>query len=264
MNKIPINWPGFNWEAGQPVISDFIEGLVRQVNEAVGRIFEAELNGDVERMLGRGAYERAGKGTGRVSAGRCPKCGSDYRADRVRNGYRTRHLLTAEWGELVVGVPRVCCRCGGSVPVSFPLWRAYQRFFADVGQTIRPLAADGLSLRQIQVHLSERLSSSVGLRTINAELHAIQQRVAPPLASVAPVLLLDAIWTKVLTPNGETRPDQRGRQRPVKRKHTVAVRIALAVWPESGQREGLDWELAPGEDADAWQALLARLEARGV
>jgi hypothetical protein len=115
MNKIPINWPGFNWEAGQPVISDFIEGLLRQVNEAVGRIFEAELNGDVERMLGRGAYERAGKGTGRVSAGRCPKCGSDYRADRVRNGYRTRHLLTAEWGELVVGVPRVWGKCTGEL-----------------------------------------------------------------------------------------------------------------------------------------------------
>lgn len=216
MNKTAINWPGFNWGAGQQVITDFIQTLARRVNEAVRRIFEAELNADVERQLGRGAYERG------VKAGGCPKCGRQRRVDMVRNGYRRRHLLTVEWGELVVDVPRVCCRCGGSVPVAFQLCHAYQRFFADVGETIRPLATDGLSLRQSQAQLSERLSSSVGLRTINAELHAIQQRVAP-------VLLLDALWTKVLTPSGETQPDRSGRQRPVKHKHKVAVLIALAV-----------------------------------
>jgi hypothetical protein len=44
MNKILINWPGFNWEAGQQVIGEFIKRLARQVNEAVTRIFVAELN----------------------------------------------------------------------------------------------------------------------------------------------------------------------------------------------------------------------------
>ena len=226
MQKIAINWPGFNWRGGQALISDFIGLLGQQVNQAVARLFEAELNADVEQLLGRGPYERAVKGAARVSSGACRQCGSQRRADFVRNGYRRRHLLSVEWGELVVDVPRVCCRCGGSVPVEFHLCQAYQRFFADVGPSLRQLASDGLSLRQIQTHVSERLGSSVGLRTINAELTAIKQRVAFPLVSVAPVLLLDAIWTKVLLPSGETCRDASGRRRPVKRKHKLAVLVA--------------------------------------
>ena len=264
MKKITINWPEFNWQGGRQLLSDFIKQVEGRVNEAVRRIVEAELNADVEQMLGRAPYEREITGTARVSMGQCPRCGGQYRADMVRNGYRTRHLLTAAWGELVVDVPRVRCRCGGSVPVAYHLCQPYQRFFGDWGDTIRQLATDGLSLRQIQADLSERLGSSVGLRTINVELHAIEQRLSPVLASVAPVLLLDAIWMKVLTPTGETHFDTRGRQRAVKHKHKVAVLIALAVWPESGHSQVLDWELADSEDAAAWQTLLERLDGRGV
>jgi hypothetical protein len=228
MKKIAINWQGFNWQGGQRTIGEFIRVLGQQINEAVRRIFERELNADVDRMLGRGAYERGESRTQPVSQGICAKCGSKRRAGMVRNGYRERHMLTARWGELVVSLPRVGCRCGGRVPVRFQLWQAYQRFWTDGGTTIGQLATDGLSVRQLQVHVTNCLSSSVGLRTINEALHALKQRLATPVASVAPVLLLDAIWTKVLTPTGEYRTDQLSRRRSVKRKPKVAILIALA------------------------------------
>lgn len=128
MKKIPINWPGFNWKGGQQVISDFIATLAQQVNDAVRRVFEAELNADVEAMLGREPYERAVKGSARLSAGQCPRCGGQRRADWVRNGYRMRHLLTVEWGELVracaVDVAGVCqstFSCGMPLNASLPM-----------------------------------------------------------------------------------------------------------------------------------------------
>jgi transposase-like protein len=40
--------------------------------------------------------------------------------------------------------------------------------------------------------------------------------------------------------------------------------VALAVWPESGRQEILDWQLADGEDAHAWTTFLRHLEELGV
>src|ERR1700736_6780358 len=102
MKKIAINWQGFNWQGGRRTIGEFMDTLGKQINKAVSRIFEEELNADVERMLGREAYERSASGAKLVSQGMCPKCGSKRRAGMVRNGYRERHVLTATWGELVV------------------------------------------------------------------------------------------------------------------------------------------------------------------
>jgi transposase-like protein len=166
-------------------------------------------------------------------------------------------------GQLAVWYPRVVCECGGSVTLPFSLLERYQRFFGDVDAQIAQYAAWGLSLRQMQSSLSEMMSSSLGLRRLNTCVQAVRQPVAQPLTSVAPILLLDAIWLTVLRPTGETRLDRRGRERPVKRKAKVALLVALGVWP-SGEWRVLEWALAEGETTQDWEALLVRLESRGV
>jgi len=139
----------------------------------------------------------------------------------------------------------------------------YQRFFGDIDAQIAQYAEWGLSLRQMKQALSEMLCSEVGLARLNACVQAVRQPMALPLSSVAPILLLDAIWVTLLKPTGQVRSDSRGRIRPVKVKHKVALLVALAVWP-TGKWAVLDWSLASGEDYPSWEALLVRLESRGV
>jgi transposase-like protein len=145
----------------------------------------------------------------------------------------------------------------------FSLLRRYQRFFGDVDAQIAQYATWGLSLRQMQSALSEMLGSSVGIQRLNTCVQAVRQPLTAALSCVAPILLLDAIWLTVLRPTGDTRLDRCGRLRPVKRKVKVALLVALGVWP-SGQWQVLEWALAEGETNEAWEALLVRLESRGV
>jgi len=85
MQKIPINWPGFNWKAGQEMSGDFIELLGRQVNEVVRRIIEAELIADVKQLLGRAAYEFDTLPC-RACRCLCPGSGGLAAADICQNG----------------------------------------------------------------------------------------------------------------------------------------------------------------------------------
>lgn len=122
----------------------------------------------------------------------------------------------------------------------------------------------GLSLRQIQQELAQTLHTSLGLRTLNERLQQVKTAVEGALRAVPPVVMLDALWVTVLVPTGQTQPDGCGRQRAVKRKRKVAVLVALGVWPQTGAWKVLDWSLAPAEDQTSWEALLVRLETRGV
>jgi transposase-like protein len=142
--------------------------------------------------------------------------------------------------------------------------RPYQRFWDDVQMRVEQWAEMGLSLRQIQTELNESLQTNVGLRVLNEQLQAIKQPIATPLTSVPPVVMLDAIWVTVLRPTGEYKKDTRERRRPVKQKHKVPLLVAIGVWPQSGNWEVLDWELADKEDYEGWEALLVRLETRGM
>jgi transposase-like protein len=108
------------------------------------------------------------------------------------------------------------------------------------------------------------IKTEIGLRTLNARLQAVKVEVIGTLASVPPIVLLDALWVTVLLPSGRCQTDRLGRRRPVKQRRQVPVLLALGVWPRSGQWQVLDWELADQEDQAAWERLLARLEARGL
>ena len=80
------------------------------------------------------------------------------------------------------------------------------------------------------------------------------------------MVLLDAIWVKLLIETEIIKKDKRGRRRVVKKRVKRPLLIALGVWPEEGFYQVLDWELGqgPGEDTESWLSLLNRLTERGL
>jgi len=256
---------GVNWRNGNAVLETFLDEL----NEGCRRLLEHKLNqqlaAEASAWLGRELHQRRATLDRRGGQARCQRCGSPRRRDFSRNGHRRRQLQTL-LGGVEVWYPRAVCRCGGSVTLPLKLLQPYQRFWDDIDGQIAQWAEWGISLRQMQASLSDTLASAVGIRRLNTCVQNLRQATRTPLRSVAPILLLDAIWVTVLRPTGERRRDRRGRRgrlRPVKRKHKVPLLVALGVWP-SGQWEVLDWLIGEQEDYASWEALLLRLEARGV
>lgn len=263
MRKIVVYTPGVNWRSGGQVLHGFIERLRAKITRQVEQEFNQALEEEATQYLGRDYHQRRETlPYGRGDAV-CQRCGSRRRRDFSRNGHRHRQGLTL-WGILTIWLPRVKCQCGGSVRVGFSLLQPYQRIWDDVIMRLHHWAALGMSLRQMQHTLNDRLQTSIGLRVLNEQLQAIKQPMAIELTSVPPVIMLDAIWVRVLRPTGRWQQDQRGRKRPVKQKYKVAVLVAIGVWPISGNWEVLDWQLADKEDRANWETLLVGLEMRGV
>lgn len=197
--------------------------------------------------------------------GRCCRCGSTKSHRFSRNGFRTRHLLS-RWGELSVDLPRVRCECGGSVRIDFgDVLRPYQRIWDDVDAQIERWGALALSLRQMRQELTHWHIGPLALRTLNQRLHQLAQLTPDPTpTAVPPILEVDAVWITLLRPNGQTRRDRKGRQRPVKGRFKCPLFIAMGVWPESNHSEILLWRLGRSEDAEEWIAFLSQLEAQGL
>lgn len=194
--------------------------------------------------------------------GRCQRCQSRAVCDFSRNGYRERTLLTP-LGWIDFFLPRVRCRCGGSVALDFAgLVRPYQRISDLVDEQIRRWYRLGMSLRQMQQELS---TSSIGPLALRTLLQRIQQS-APTLevAGVPPIVQVDAIWVTQVLPNGGTYYDRKGRKRMSKGRYKRPIFIALGIWPQTNQAQVLEWMLAESEEMEAWEEFLTRLEAAGI
>src|SRR5574341_863177 len=233
MGKILCRLAGGKVRGSYAMVQEFIGDLEQEVKRLVEEAVMGELEQEVAALLGRAPHQRRRKGGTR------------------------RGLLT-------IWQPRVVCDCGGSVRVRFRVLQPYQRWWADVEEAIAHWGEWGLSLRQMQAEVSDALGSAVGLRALNERLQAVKAQVWGELSTIPPILLLDALWVTVLRPTGELRRDTRGRWRAVKAKRKVAVLVALGVWGRSGEWQVLDWELAKDESQASWEALLLRLETRGV
>ena len=224
------------------------------------------LSAAVDHLLGRSRYDRrASVPSDWLQTGRCLRCGSQRCDHFSRNGHRPR--LLGLWECLLsLALPRVVCQCGGSVQLDFAgLLRPYQRLGDPIDEQIRRWGALSLSLRAMQTELAQSAVGALGLRTINERLHQLQE-LTPELAAtdVPPVLQIDAIWFTQLQPTGELRTDRRSRRRRVKKGHKRPILIAMGLWPDSGRREILAWELGQSEDAAAWVHFLGRLEEQGI
>jgi len=248
---------------GNEVLMDALMDAHAQLLGAVGQEVSERLVQAVTYLLHRLFHQRREHLAKWVEAnGRCQRCQSRAVCDFMRNGYRERTLLTP-LGWIDFWLPRVRCRCGGSVALDFSgLVRPYQRISDLVDEQIRRWYRVGLSLRQIQQELATTSIGPLALRTL---LERIQQSVPrAAVAGVPPIVQIDAIWVTQVLPNGRTCCDRKGRRRMSKGRYKRPIFIALGIWPQSNQAQVLEWMFAASEEADAWEHFLARLEAAGI
>lgn len=241
-------------------IKSFLSALRIKIADIVCQAIESQLEREVDVWLHRQVYQRRSS-VSRQSQARCQRCGSQRASDFMRNGRRRRECLSL-YGPLRFWLPRVLCRCGGSVSIPFSILRPYQRIWDDVTEQIGCWADWGLSLRQMQTAIGEQTGAQVGLRTLNRDVQAVQTAPALALSSCPPVVMLDAIWVTLLADSGKTRADKQHRQRPVKARRKVCVLVALALYPQSQRWGILGWQLAADESRKAWESLLLDLAAR--
>jgi putative transposase len=165
-------------------------------------------------------------------------------ADR-RNGSYSRHLLT-ELGEIELHVPRT--RRYSALQVV----RAYARRAGHIDRMILACFVLGLSTRKVAGALlpvlGRRISAgtvSQVAKTLDAAVTAFHRR---PLKDRYPVLMLDGVVLARKTGLGAIR-------RP--------VLVALGLRPD-GKKEIIDYRLATGESAAAWEQFLTDLWRRGL
>jgi transposase-like protein len=241
--------------------------LETQVRQVVGRCLEEALETEVERWLGRKRYVRRRKIKGQRIEVRCSRCFSHERQRFRRNGHYRRRLDT-RWGRVRLNIPQVACACGGNVRLAFQTLRRGQRIWHDLEWDVLVNYERGLSYRQIKADWDQCLGSSVGLRTLNRRVLALDSDGLPPRpwvkGEVPPIIRLDGIWITVMFPSGKTCTDRMGRKRLVKQAKKVPILAAQGVWPLSAKTSLLAWVRADGEDTASWQQFLEQLYETGL
>lgn len=164
----------------------------------------------------------------------------------ARNG-TTPKTLTTEQGDVPIDVPRD--RSGTFEP---QLVKKHQRRFTGFDDKILSMYARGMSVRDIQAHLSELYGTDISPSLISTVTDAVVDEVtkwqARPLDAVWPIVYLDAIVLKVRD------------QGVVQNKH---VYMALGISHE-GKKEVLGLWIEPNEGAKFWLKVITELKNRGV
>lgn len=248
---------------GKAVLLNALKQAHSELLKGVSQTISEQLVAAVSFFLHRHFHQRReGVGRWEEEAGGCQRCKSSAVRDFTRNGYRERTLLTP-LGWIDFFLPRVRCRCGGSVALEFAgVVRPYQRISDLVDEQIRRWYRMGMSLRQLQKEFSTSYIGPLAIRTL---LQRIEQSVPTvPVAGVPPIVQVDAIWVTQVLPNGRTFYDRKGRKRMSKGRYKRPIFVALGIWPDTNQAQVLDWMMAESEETEAWEQFLTRLEANGI
>jgi len=164
----------------------------------------------------------------------------------ARNGHSAK-TLKGEFGELPLDIPRD--RQGAFEP---QLIGKHQTRWAGFDDKIVSLYARGMTVREIQGHLTEMYGTEVSPSLISAVTDAVSEEVkawqARPLDPLYPILYLDCIHIKV--------------------RDTGAVRVKavyLAIGVNLvGHKEVLGLWIAQTEGAKFWLQVVTELKNRGV
>ena len=244
--------------------ADYLRGLIGELKEAVKevvqRCIEAELEQEVTRALKRKAHGRSKRvNSAMKGVAVCRKCGCQQVSRFWRNGHYRRGLDTS-WGHLTIGMPQVCCRCGGSVTIPWRTVRKGQRIWEDVNWEMQAEAGWGLSLRWIKAKEDAKLGGSLGLRTINERVQQAgdgrELWLQRTLSRFPPVVEVDGVWITIMKKTGEKRKDRIGRLRPVKLGQRCVVLFARGCWPKTGEHVLLTWLVTERESEASWGDLL--------
>ena len=165
----------------------------------------------------------------------------------VRNGTRTKTVLTESTGEVGIEVPRD--RAGSFEP---QIVQKRQRRLTGVDEIVLSLYAKGLTTGEISAHFAEIYGASVSRETISRitdrVIEEMQAWQARPLDEVYAAVFIDAIVVKVR--------DGQVANRPV----YAAIGVTLA-----GEKDVLGlWAGQGGEGAKFWMSVLTDLRNRGI
>lgn len=244
-----------------------MENIAVVLPDIIGQMLNKHLEMEITGFLGREPYQRRRHAQHKETQVKCSKCQSQERQKFRRNGYYQRGLVT-KYGHTQIGMPQLKCECGGNVRFDFKTVRARQRFGAEVQVFVQKEYQTGQSYRQIQTKLEDRLHSSVGLRTLNKQVLALEEGTHVcktwENGEGPPVVRFDGIWLTVMFETGEVRQDQMGRLRPVKQAKKIPILAAQGVWPATGRTELIAWMQAEGEDEKSWHTFMERLWESGL
>ncbi len=166
----------------------------------------------------------------------------------IRNGTRSKTVLTDAAGEVTIAVPRD--RAGTFEPV---IVKKRQRRLSDVDAVAISLFAKGLTTGEISAHFHEVYGASISKDTVSRITDKVLEEMAAwssrPLQPVYAAIFIDAIYVKV-------RDGQVGNQ-----PFYAAIGVDL-----NGRRDvlGLWAGQGGGESAKFWMNVLADLKNRGV
>ena len=162
-----------------------------------------------------------------------------------RNGFYLRHLLT-ELGDIELHVPRTRTYSATTVV------RAYARRAEHIDRMILACFVLGISTRKVAEALLPVLGERVSASTVSRVARKLDRAVGAfhrrKLSQKYEILILDGVVLTRKTGIGALR-------RP--------VLVALGIRPD-GTKEIIDFRLAPGESAIAWEAFLTNMFTRGL
>ena len=201
-------------------------GLLKQLTKA---LIERALQAEMAEHLGHDKHETVNNATG-----------------NTRNG-KSRKTLKGEFGELPIEIPRD--REGSFEPL---IISKHQTRWAGFDDKILSLYARGMTVREIQQHLTEMYGTEVSPTLISTVTDGIMDEVkqwqSRPLDAVYPVIYLDCIHAKV---------------RDAGSVRAKAIYLAIGINME-GHKEVLGLWIAQTEGAKFWLSVVTELKNRGV
>ena len=203
------------------------EGLLKQLTKTV---LETALNEEMTEHLGYAKHDPAGVGSG-----------------NIRNGSRSKTVLTEVTGQVAIDVPRD--RAGTFDP---QIVRKRQRRLSGVDEVVLSLYAKGLTTGEISAHFAEIYGASVSKETISRITDKVVEEMnewtVRPLDGVYAAVFIDAIVIKVRDGQVANRP------------FYAAIGVTL-----DGERDILGlWAGTGGEGAKFWMSVLTDLRNRGI
>ena len=203
------------------------DGLLKQLTKTV---LETALDEEITEHLGYAKHDPAGAGSG-----------------NIRNGSRSKTVLTEASGQVEIDVPRD--RAGTFEP---QIVRKRQRRLSGVDEVVLSLYAKGLTTGEISAHFAEIYGASVSKETVSRITDKVIEEMndwtVRPLDAVYAAVFIDAIVVKVRDGQVANRP------------FYAAIGVTL-----DGERDILGlWAGTGGEGAKFWMSVLTDLRNRGV
>ncbi|MEU7591422.1 IS256 family transposase [Micromonospora sp. NPDC049230] len=203
------------------------DGLLKQLTKTV---LETALNEEMTEHLGYEKHDPAGAGAG-----------------NIRNGTRSKTVLTDSTGPVPIDVPRD--RAGTFEP---QIVRKRQRRLSGVDEVVLSLYAKGLTTGEISAHFAEIYGASVSKETISRITDKVIEEMTDwshrPLDEIYAAVFIDAIVVKVRDGQVANRP------------FYAAIGVTL-----DGDKDILGlWAGTGGEGAKFWMSVLTDLRNRGV